>query len=443
MKRTFIYGIILIGVLWTNARMLDHVADYDWMHVVDLPREFRFFEVGFIGLFFAVAFRNAWKEGWRRRLDHVRFPLILVTLAFLAGALNGSTPVDIFQGMFLFLSPLMVYQTARWLDLRGEDLRSIVRTMALLLLLSLPLWLYQVLTFFVEDGNGDNVHAFFRDAHLYANLLYCGVLVAAASFAVRRRYLDLLAAGALFFVAFMPLNEKSMIFMVFLLLAVLLFRRGERKARRRLMPAFILTAVLVVGFLVGRDLLSSTGGEGLRANILTENRLEDLGTVLAYLQLPFVFEEVPQALVYGVGPGNYGSSMAIRRSVEGSATELSTRYVGDIEVSGVIGAFSWRTNYFIGMLVEYGAIFTAIVALFYLSLARRLYRLAKSSASEVIVVWSLALGGSLMLLLLTGLVSNISGLDEGILAYPILMGIAALENEAAEGGQKSLVGVHR
>jgi uncharacterized membrane protein len=441
MKRTFIFGVILIGVLWSNARMLDHVADYDWTHVVDLPREFRFVEVGFIGLFFALAFKREWRQGWRRRLEHVRFPLILVLLAVLAGALNGSAAVDIFQGMFLFLSPPMIYQTARWLDLRGQDLRTIVRTMALLLVLSLPLWLHQVLTYFVEDGNGDNVHAFFRDAHLYANLLYCGVLVATASFAVRRRYLDLLAAGALFFVAFMPLNEKSMIFMVFLLLAVLLFRRGERRARRRLMPAFVLTAVLVIGFLIGRDLLSSTGGEGLRANILTENRLEELGTVLAYLQLPFVFEEVPHALVYGVGPGNYGSSMAIRRSVEGSATELSTRYVGDIEVSGVIGAFSWRTNYFIGMLVEYGAIFTAIVGLFYLSLVRRLHRLAKASTSETIVIWSLALGGSLMLLLLTGLVSNISGLDEGILAYPILMGIAALENEATQGGQKSLVGV--
>ena len=174
------------------------------------------------------------------------------------------------------------------------------------------------------------------------------------------------------------------------------------------------------------------GGVQVRTDVLLENRLEDIGTVIAYLQLPQVFAETPRAILVGTGAGNYGSAIAIRKQQEGLASSLSQRYVGDLELAGSVGAFAWQTNYFVGMLVEYGAVFTSLIVAFYLSFLRRNFSGVRESIEVSLKSWAMGISGMLMLMIMTALVSNVSNFDEGLLSFPLMISAGALHNLIAK-----------
>ena len=353
-------------------------------------------------------------------------PIALPIIGVLGGLLNGVGFVDIFQGLYLYTSPILVFYTCIWLNVELKDFNIIKYFVLIIYITNVPAWFYQVVTFYSFDGNGDNVNGLLRDAHLFANFFYFGVIYCFAMSIIYKKMMWGVMAIICFAIGFMAINEKATLFLIPILIIILIMFTGI-KLKRLIIPLAVFGVIGYTAFTIGSNIMAKTDTK-FRTDVFEENDLSDIGTIVAYIQIPFVFAEVPSALVYGVGAGNYGSSIALRRHVEGTETELSKRYVGDLELAGYVGAFAWRTNYLIGALVEFGLIFTGIFLLFYTRLARNLIsRIKLTSNKDELAIIAFTLG-SLALLWMTALVSNISNLDEGILVYPIIISAAILYN---------------
>lgn len=422
MKKFYVVTLLLYSVIWSNARMLDEVAGYSVVHLLSLPREIRYFEIIFVSFFSLYSYFRSSDQ--KNRFEFLTAPYLLIVLGLLSGIINGVGFVDTFQGLYLYLSPLLIFFTARWLGLTVTEFRTMKKVIIWVLVINIPFWIYQVLTFFVNDGNGDNVNGLLRDAHLFAIFFYSAALYCFAYGILRKNLLWGGAAFILFLIGFVAFNEKATLFMIPIVIGMVIGLSGS-SVRKTILPVFI-TGVMAYGaYSFGQNLMSKVETE-YRTDVITENDLSDLGTVIAYIQLPLVFSEHPTALIYGVGSGNYGSSIALRKNVEGTATELSRKYVGDLEFAGTVGAFAWRTNYLIGLLVEFGLIFSMIILMFYYSMLKTSIKIfAKLRSNEERAILSYALG-SMILLWMNALVSNISNLDEGILSYPVLIALAII-----------------
>lgn len=424
MRKSYIILVMVVAAAWSNIRMLEQVAGYDLFHLLDFPREFRFLELALIVFAFLYAYTSHRRLHGKTQFEHLEWPGVVVGIGLLGGILNGVGIMDIMQGLYLFVSPLLVYYTCRWLKFSWTELRILGRAIAIILLVNIPAWFYQIITFLPVRKTGDDVNGVLRDAHLFATFFYCAALYGLARSVLTRSLGWALVTFAMFSVGFLAFNEKATLFMIPLGVGLVIAAMGSLRSKRVLTSAIVI--IIVVSLLVFSSDMMDQVEVGLRTSVITESSIVELGTVIAYLQLPSVFIDVPHAVLIGVGPGNYGSAIAIRRHVEGTASQLSKTYVGDFDLAGYVGAFAWRTNYLIGMLVEYGIVFTLLLVLFYYRMVREIARRFRAIKTEQFRAGALYALGSISLLWLTALVSNISNLDEGILVYPVMMTFACL-----------------
>ena len=436
MKNFYFITLLVFSAIWSNARMLDQLAGYPIFHVFDLPREIRFIEfIIVLGFFIFSYFKNKQNKEYIEP-EYLFIPWILPVIALTGGLLNNVGMTDIFQGLYLYTSPLLVFYTALWLKIESKDLLKLRTVVFIIMLFNIPAWIYEVNVYYSFDGNGDNVNGMLRDAHLFAAFFYFGVIYCFSLAILKRSIIWAIGAILFFIVGFMAINEKATLFLGPILFSVLV-GITEIKLKRLILPLLLFGLIGYAAYSVGESIMAKTDTK-IRVDIFEDNDLSDIGTIVAYVQLPLVFAEVPTALIYGAGSGNYGSSIALRRNVEGTETDLSKRYVGDLELAGAVGAFAWKTNYLIGTLVEFGLIFTFILLSFYYRVGKRIVFVFKTIAeTEDKGVISYVLG-SLALLWMTALVSNISNLDEGILVYPIMIAAAVICGKKTDGENREM-----
>lgn len=431
--KSYIYSLYVIILIWSHGKMSDRLGGYEIFSFFVVPRAFRYVEFGFVLLLFGYAYLKRHKAA-------VAFPKMemLSIVAFSAIGLfsslvNGVDMTDTVQGLYLFLSPLIVYTTSRLLGFGAPELHYLKRMLLAVLLINILPWMYQVALILPSTQNPDDVRGILSDAHAFAVFFFMMmILYVSEVFAGNAKSRDYaLFSVILFGIAFSPFNEKASIFIVPTLLTVafLLYKNDILPKIR--WTTFVYIGIVIVLFISALGFFQKYD-VAVRTDVLEETSLDDLGTILAYVQIPLVLSEVPQAAVFGVGAGNYGSSIAIRRSIDGNPSELSDRYVGDFEEVGSIGAFAWRTNYFLGLLVEYGFIATYFIIAFYIRIVRQTIKLHRSGSLASNGPWGGYAIGSIIFLWMLASVANISNLDEGLLAYPVMMAAAAVVNIGTE-----------
>lgn len=148
MKSVYIFLLLTTCMLWSNARMLEKVSGYKTFNVLSLPREFRFVElVLVVGSYVYARSKRGAASTW---LEKIVRPEALFFIGFLSGIYNPVPLADTLQGLFIFISPMMVYFTARWMKFGNTEIRTLQLWMLAILVLNLPAWLYQIFAYPLE-----------------------------------------------------------------------------------------------------------------------------------------------------------------------------------------------------------------------------------------------------------------------------------------------------
>jgi hypothetical protein len=436
--KSYIYSLYVIILIWSHSKMSDRLGGYEIFSFFVVPRVFRYVEFAFVLLMFGYAYL-------RRNSVAVTYPkmemlsiIAFVAIGLFSSFVNGVDMTDTVQGLYLFLSPLIVYATSRLLGFGSSEIQFLKRMLLVILMINILPWMYQVALILPSTQNPDDVRGILSDAHAFAVFFFMMmILYVSEVFSGSTKSRDYaLFSIILFGIAFSSFNEKASIFIVPTLLAVALLLYKNDILPKIRWTTFIYVGIVIVLFISALGFFQKYD-VAVRTEVIEEASLDDLGTILAYVQIPLVFSEVPQAVIYGVGAGNYGSSIAIRRSIDGNPSELSDRYVGDFDEVGSVGAFAWRTNYFLGLLVEYGFIATYFIIAFYIRIVRQIIELHRSGSLISNGPWGGYAIGSIIFLWMLASVANISNLDEGLLAFPVMMAAAAVVNIGTENRRVS------
>jgi hypothetical protein len=395
-----------------------------------IPRSVRYVEVPI------VVFGYVWSILYARKQDdQLKEPVGLAPLGLLwligcLGFLGSSASLpDSIESLYTFSMPILVFGTLWNLSPTDRNVHLWRAFMYLAVGANIVLGAYQIVTF-DPRLNADAVNGLMRDAHHLGNYLFIFLLIEVGILLGARRFLRVVLLLPVLLVACATFNEKSILFFAVLLVALLLFSRGVSLGRKAVSVAAV--AAVVLGLF---QIAKAEDVSGLRSGAMLQENLRTLGTVQGYAQLESVFQEHPDALLLGVGAGNYGSSIALRRAVNGEdLSPIAVRYnPWMLELSTLSGGYDFTSNYFTGLLVEHGAIAFACIVYSLFVIFRAPFD-KRDFASIAASPLPFAVSCAVVFLTLNGLVTNVSGWDEMSLAAPVLFFAAWLGRQGRVNG---------
>jgi hypothetical protein len=425
-SHSFILRLVLIGLLvyaflYDNSTSLPTAAGYGWTHLINLPHQIRFIEIGIVGIILLLLLA--------RPVSRLTINLLLASLLFSAIAVISylATPlvsiVDVLRLFYSYLLPALMFIIGCQMPVDSRERDTLFRIILIWVAISAVVSWYQ----FIRLGYpiGDDITGLNKDAHANGNLLVLVslVLLARGLWLKRRREIGL----ALFFMVTMVLSSvlKTMFFSIMALgymayvyvAASKTFHKGQKIGR------FIGLAVLLA-MLVGSvyiaftrlDLLSSANIGKYYSQIY--GGTTKFGPLTANINGVRLVESSPKTLLIGYGPYSYGNPVSVGQTLERGSL---SRYAQEIILlqSGETGVNA-RITLTSSWMVELGPLATAMLVLIYGIILIQVWRCTRSDNPKN-RAYAVALVGCLIVMYLTAVVSLFGSLDVISVSWPVML----------------------
>jgi len=356
----------------------------------------RFIEPLVIVTVFLLAFL-AVKSRYLSRLE-LQTLLLLVTLTLIgfAGAMLSEFAfpgwLNLMYGLYVMLMPWTIVLTVIRLRYPLDYLHAMGTFLFALCSINWVIGLGQVIVFGIK--NADYVHGFFQDANILATVFYFLISYYLFHYTLSNKRSFLLRGLFLFPIAYFAFNEKLNLFFLAVIVPLILWQiRARLKRFIWLAPVLLLGLGLTVMYAEKQGLHSRV--DNVLAVAESRGSLFELGFFQSYRTAWNTVTENPARFLIGLGPSNYGGSVASSRVVARTATPISDVLFGQYDIinSGPAtgtGNYDSPINYFANTLGEFGVFgLVVILTLLYLVL-RFLWKIFRTSRDQFVVAWAFA-----------------------------------------------------
>jgi hypothetical protein len=411
------FGLLLFVSIWVilqnNARISDSVSDTG-LSVIQVPRASRVIEaVMLVTLFVWCHPRLA-----RSRLgDFAVLVWMFVLSALVSVALAPTSLVSQFQGIYVYVAPLLLFG---WAAAVGPTPRLLTR---LITILSAYLALCVAVALFIQlpvvRTKSDLIHGLFSDAHALGAFLAIFSCVAFSRFMAVGGVLRLLLAVALLLVSYFPSNEKMIAFNLAWWAGAVVWRLIRHPASRRGLTIAAAACVFVWWVAVVRtDYIT----DWIRVDEVTDRQVLEQGPIQAWVRSASIVLGSPSALLVGIGPGNYAGIAAARAIKEDPARyravsqpALAALLDASAEQKGAIGL---QANTWSNLLAEFGVIGSFLFGLALFRLSWPVLRWHPGNRRDALArtVFIAGLGA----ILWQGCITPYTNWAEPVLVYPLM-----------------------
>ena len=389
-QRYFLF-LLLWPIFWSAAS----IVTGDSFHF-DVPRTLRFIEPLVIGAVFLLALL-ALKSRHLSRFELLTLLLLVfLTLIGLAGVMLSEFAfpgwLNLMYGLYVMLMPWIVVLTVLRLRYPLDYLHATGTFLFALCSINWVIGLGQMIVFGIK--NADYVHGFFQDANILATVFYFLISFYLFYYTLSNNRSFLLRGLFLFPIAYFAFNEKLNLFFLAVIVPLILWQ-----IRARLKRLVWAALVLLLGFGLVITFADKQGLQSRVGNVLAvaESRgsLFELGFFQSYRTAWNTVTENPVRFLIGLGPSNYGGSVASSRVATGTATPISDMLFGQLAIvnSGPetgTGSYDSPINYFANSLGEFGVFgLVVILTLLYLIL-HSLWKIFRTSRDRFVVAWAFA-----------------------------------------------------
>lgn len=418
MKKFYFWFLLIYPLIFCNSRMTNDLPGFDKFAIFSfLPKEIRYVEIILIIIAFIFALLN---KNSLYRYSTLPSIFIFLFLAFIGGVINFIPFQDTLQVTYTFILPFLIIYTIISFDYNLNDLKKAINFYNIILLVSIPIMLYEFLFFrrLPVVNPADIANGLFRDSNVSANYFFILMFYNIAFFLKRGEKKYVIFSSAAFFLAFIGFNEKSTIFSVVLLLFFFV-KTGKLRIKNLVIIVPLVILLIFINTIAKKD----DANPLLRLNLLEDVELTKIGPVKSYLNTFEIWTESIGYVIFGSGAGTYSNPIIFSKWERGKISELTRKYNYDIMLaseskdSNINSAIDWTVNIFTGLLVELGFIAAMIIVLLYRKLLKDLINIYRKKDKSDYIALATILG--LNLLLLNSLISNVSNIDEMVLIVPI------------------------
>ena len=388
-------GYFLFLLLWPIFWSAASIVTSDPFHF-DIPRMLRFVEPLVIGAVFLLGLLGV-KSRYLSRFELQTLLLLLfLTLIGLAGALLSEFAfpgwLNLMYGLYVMVMPWMVVWTVIRLRYRLDYLHATETLLFALCSINWVVGLGQVIVFGIK--NADYVHGFFQDANVLATVFYFLISYYLFYYTLSNNRSFLLRGLFLFPIAYFAFNEKLNLFFLAVIIPLILWQmRARLKRFIWLVPVLLLGLGLTVIYAEKQGLHNRI--DNVLAVAESRGSLFELGFFQSYRTAWNTVTENPVRFLIGLGPSNYGGSVASSRDAAGTATPISDMLFRQLDIvnSGPetgTGGYDSPINYFANALGEFGVFgLVVFLTLLYLVL-RSLWNIFRVSRDRFVVAWAFA-----------------------------------------------------
>jgi len=383
--------LLLWPIFWSAAS----IVTGDPFHF-GVPRTLRFVEPLVIGAVFLLGLLGVKvrRQSWFELL--ILCLVVFLTLTGLAGALLSGFAfpgwLNLMYGLYVTFMPWMVVWTVIRLRYRLNYLHAMGTFLFALCSINWAVGLGQVIVFGIK--NADYVHGFFQDANILATVFYFLISYYWFYYALSNKRSFLLKGLFLFPIAYFAFNEKLNLFFLVVIIP-LIFWQMRTRLKRFIWVVPVLLLGLGLTFMYAEKQGLHSRVDNVLAVAESRGSLFELGFFQSYRTAWNTVTENPVRFLIGVGPSNYGGSVASSRDAAGTATPISDMLFRQLDVmnSGPetgTGSYDSPSNYFANILGEFGLFgLVVFLALLYL-LLRSLWEILRTSHDRFVAAWAFA-----------------------------------------------------
>lgn len=422
----FIYFVLLFPFLISNIRMRDTLPGYDYLNILQFfPRSLIY------GLIFVLLISSYIRYGVKKRTLISNYYIIgIVYLVILFSVVNSGDLISTIQGIFYFLSPLLVFQIVYNFPKKFLDLDKAINFYLCFLTINIPIAIYLYITYgltndFSNYNPYDVVSGLFAESHAFAVFILFGMALIVYRIAQTNELKYKLFLVISIIVGVICYNEKLMVFLIVVLFIYFIFKlKGYVKIKVVLVLFTLLMGIQVYSIIENR------------LGIITNYSLLDLPVITSYENAAEVFYNKPFYLASGAGFGEYGTVMVQSKVREGNFPELAKEYnyeyimrivdpnaLPSNTLTSLASSIQIALNTISSFLVEAGLMVFSLVAFFYLILLKRLWY--TKSLNKPIAVLKKCLGLYLICIMLYGNVTIFGSFDDFVTTIPFVV-ISAL-----------------
>jgi hypothetical protein len=423
-------GLLLFVSVWVilqnNARISDSLPDDAALSLLRIPRASRAIEAVMLAALFVLHQARI----TRAQLgDFTGLVWMFVLVALVSVALEPTSPVSQFQGVYLYVAPFFLFGWAVAIGPTPRMLSHLIAILSVYLALCVAVALFVQLP--VVGKRSDTIHGFFSDAHAFGAYLAVFSCVSFSRFMAVGGMLRLLLAVALLLVSHFPSNEKMIAFTLIWWAGAVAWRLIRHPASRRGLTVAAASCALVWWIAVVRtDYVASW----FSVDAATERPMLEQGPVRAWVRSASVVLGSPSALLVGIGPGNYAGIAAARSVADDSSRyrALSERALAALRdaTAEQVGAIGTQANTWSNLLAEFGVIGFLLFGLALFRLSWPVLGWRPGNRRDALARTGVIAG--LGAVLWQGCITPYTNWAEPVLVYP-LMAVAAYCHNAASG----------
>ncbi len=419
MKRFTLYFLLIWPFIWDNATQAYHNAQ-----IIQISKTYlQLLETGTIS--FLVLYILLCKKPGKMDLKFILPPAGIALVGFISGIMNGSYITGYIQVTYLLLRPFLVFFILANLGLERNDLVKGFRFYLVVAVLNAVICIGQFALFGVD---ADHAAGLLYHAHSLSNVMAVCIFFTVSYAVVRKRRKVLLLILLFFPPIIIGAHQKTLVLLMPVLLVLyLIMGRGNLLHYIRLAFAFL------AFFALGYYAIATYSPSTVQLSRIAIENIDRLGAIRAYKTLFSVFDEIPESVPFGLGPGNYGSIYNILGT--GAENRKKKEYAREIYYGSTMVAtpgkrpsiWAPRPNLYLAVLSEYGLTGILLFLWVLYQILRMLFRFYHSRLLDIELKW-LSLGTflGLIYILMLGGIYILSGYNSQANMFPLIVMAALL-----------------
>jgi hypothetical protein len=422
---TLALGLLVIAQ--NNSKVPETISDPALQYCLfPMPREVRLIEVGLVvGLFLLLL------PFVGRRANRLVLPALagFVAVGVVGILMNPGDLSSQMQGLYLYAGPVVLFVVFTILRPTRAGLRTTAAIAGVWLLASVAVGLVGQLT--RTRAVGDAIHGLFSDAHVFGSILSWVSVVAFWYFHETRRARWLAMSIVCLTLAWLPANEKMVLFNLVWLAVLFAYWQVSGNWKRRLITLILMASGLAAASLAYISFVQQyeSSDQPLRLEAVSRLRWDQIGPVRAWVGALSTLTMDPEALLIGVGSGNYGGVAAGRAYLAAGGTVFSRRMVASLVTGeGVAGAFGSEVNTWANLVAEFGLLGSLCWAVAVIGVWQAVFRVRPLEFGHRLIRFVFVVG--LSALIYQGMFTPYTNWGEPILCFPVMLTAAYCANRA-------------